>query len=82
MIEISCIILHILSEYVGDGLYNFLFSVGKDQTYKIEDKRLIVFELDEVKDKTMSLRLAESKKVPPYSKTFSGLSSRILDTKS
>ncbi|WP_339917152.1 TraG family conjugative transposon ATPase [Yeosuana marina] len=42
--------LHILSEYVGDGLYNFLFSVGADQTYKIEDKRLIVFELDEVKD--------------------------------
>ncbi|SFZ89511.1 Bacteroides conjugation system ATPase, TraG family [Flaviramulus basaltis] len=42
--------LHILSEYVGDGLYHFLFSVGEDQTYKIEDKRLIVFELDEVKD--------------------------------
>jgi len=33
--------LHVMSEYVGDGLY---------QTYKIEDKRLIVFELDEVKD--------------------------------
>lgn len=42
--------LHILSEYVGDGLYSFLFSTSKDQTYKIEDKRLIVFELDEVKD--------------------------------
>ena len=42
--------LHILSEYVEDGLYSFLFNVGKDQTYKIEDKRLIVFELDEVKD--------------------------------
>ena len=42
--------LHILSEYVDDGLYNFLFSVSEDQTYKIEDKRLIVFELDEVKD--------------------------------
>jgi conjugal transfer ATP-binding protein TraC len=42
--------LHILSEYVCDGLYNFLFSAGEDQTYKIEDKRLIVFELDEVKD--------------------------------
>ncbi len=42
--------LHILSEYVGDGLYSFLFSVNEDQTYKIEDKRLIVFELDEVKD--------------------------------
>ncbi|MCX2681882.1 TraG family conjugative transposon ATPase [Galbibacter sp. EGI 63066] len=42
--------LHILSEYVGDGLYSFLFNVGEDQTYKIEDKRMIVFELDEVKD--------------------------------
>ncbi|GAA3657394.1 TraG family conjugative transposon ATPase [Flavivirga jejuensis] len=42
--------LHILSEYVDDGLYSFLFSVSEDQSYKIEDKRLIVFELDEVKD--------------------------------
>ncbi|MEP6262864.1 MAG: TraG family conjugative transposon ATPase [Gillisia sp.] len=42
--------LHIMSEYVGEGLYSFLFEIGEDQTYKIEDKRLIVFELDEVKD--------------------------------
>lgn len=42
--------LHILSEYVGEGLYSFLFHVSEDQTYKIEDKRLIVFELDDVKD--------------------------------
>ena len=42
--------LHILSEYVYDGLYSFLFNVNEDQTYKIEDKHLIVFELDEVKD--------------------------------
>lgn len=42
--------LHILSEYVDDGLYSFLFHVSEDQTYKIEDKRMIVFELDEVKD--------------------------------
>lgn len=42
--------LHVLSEYIGDGLYSFLFEVSEDQTYKIEDKRLIVFELDEVKD--------------------------------
>lgn len=42
--------LHILSEYVDDGLYSFLFHASEDQTYKIEDKRLIVFELDEVKD--------------------------------
>ena len=42
--------LHIISEYVGEGIYSFLFEIGEDQTYKIEDKRLIVFELDEVKD--------------------------------
>lgn len=42
--------LHILSEYVGDGLYGFLFEVDRDQSYRLEDKRLIVFELDEVKD--------------------------------
>ena len=42
--------LHIMSEYVDKGIYSFLFEVGEDQTYKIEDKRLIVFELDEVKD--------------------------------
>lgn len=42
--------LHLLSEYVGDGLYSFLFEMESDQSYKIEDKRLIVFELDEVKD--------------------------------
>lgn len=42
--------LHVMSEYVGDGLYSFLFKVSEDQTYKLEDKRLIVFELDEVKD--------------------------------
>lgn len=42
--------LHILSEYVDGGLYSFLFSTQEDQTCKIEDKRMIVFELDEVKD--------------------------------
>ncbi|WP_136468536.1 TraG family conjugative transposon ATPase [Flagellimonas onchidii] len=42
--------LHILSEYVGDGLYSFLFGTTEDQSYRIEDKRLIVFELDEVRD--------------------------------
>ena len=42
--------LHILSEYVGDGPYSFLFNTGADQAYTIEDKRLIIFELDEVRD--------------------------------
>ncbi|MCK0160469.1 TraG family conjugative transposon ATPase [Allomuricauda sp. F6463D] len=42
--------LHILSEYVGDGIYSFLFVASEDRPYRLEDKRLIVFELDEVKD--------------------------------
>ncbi|RIV37525.1 TraG family conjugative transposon ATPase [Flagellimonas lutimaris] len=42
--------LHILSEYVGDGIYSFLFKVGEDQSHRLEDKRLIIFELDEVRD--------------------------------
>ncbi|MFD2586070.1 TraG family conjugative transposon ATPase [Croceitalea marina] len=42
--------LHILSEYVDNGLYSFLFASSEDQTYRLEDKRLIIFELDEVKD--------------------------------
>lgn len=44
------IFLLIISEYVEDGLYSFLFEVSEDQSYKIEDKKLIIFELDEVKD--------------------------------
>ncbi|MER3374583.1 MAG: TraG family conjugative transposon ATPase [Allomuricauda sp.] len=42
--------LHILSEYVQSGPYSFLFNSGADQTYTLEDKRMIVFELDEVRD--------------------------------
>ena len=42
--------LHILSEYVGEGLYSFLFKVAKDRSHRLEDKRLIIFELDEVRD--------------------------------
>src|SRR5690606_8804340 len=42
--------LHILSEYVGDGLYSLLFRIGADQSHRLEDKRLIIFELDEVRD--------------------------------
>ncbi len=42
--------LHILSEYVDGGLYSFLFEVREDQSFRIEDKRLIIFELDEVRD--------------------------------
>ena len=43
-------LLHILSEYVPGGLYHFLFAKGEDQTYRLEDKRMIIFELDEVRD--------------------------------
>ena len=42
--------LHIMSEYVGEGLYSFLFEVKSDQNFSIKDKRLIVFELDEIRD--------------------------------
>lgn len=42
--------LHILSEYIDEGIYSYLFETSKDQSYKLEDKRIIIFELDEVKD--------------------------------
>lgn len=42
--------LHILSEYIDEGLYGFLFEVQEDQSFRLEDKRLIVFELDEIRD--------------------------------
>ena len=58
--------LHIMSEYVGEGLYSFLFEVSEDQSYKIEDKRLIVFELDEVKDNKEVLLQRLSSLSPPY----------------
>ena len=40
--------LHVLSEYVRDGLYSFLFKTAEDQSYQLEEKQLIIFELDEV----------------------------------
>src|SRR5690606_9496925 len=42
--------LHIMSEYVKDGLYSFLFEISEDQSFRLEEKRLIVFELDEIRD--------------------------------
>ena len=42
--------LHIMSEYVGEGLYSFLFEISEDQSFRLEEKRLIVFELDEIRD--------------------------------
>ena len=42
--------LHVMSEYVKGGLYSFLFERKVDQSYRLEEKRLIVFELDEIRD--------------------------------
>ena len=42
--------LHIMSEYVKDGIYSFLFEISEDQSFRLEEKRLIVFELDEIRD--------------------------------
>lgn len=42
--------LHIMSEYVQGGLYSFLFEISEDQSFRLEEKRLIVFELDEIRD--------------------------------
>lgn len=41
---------HIMSEYVRGGLYSFLFEQREDQSFRLEEKRLIVFELDEIRD--------------------------------
>ena len=42
--------LHIMSEYVKGGLYSFLFEISENQSFRLEEKRLIVFELDEIRD--------------------------------
>ncbi|MDT0642201.1 TraG family conjugative transposon ATPase [Zunongwangia sp. F363] len=42
--------LHIISEYVGNGLYSYLFREQQGQSYRLEEKRLIIFELDEIRD--------------------------------
>ena len=42
--------LHVLSQYVEGGLYSFLFASGADQTHTLEEKQLIIFELDEVRE--------------------------------
>ncbi|HET8855678.1 MAG TPA: DUF87 domain-containing protein, partial [Salinimicrobium sp.] len=42
--------LHIMSEYVKDGLYSYLFDISGNESFSVEDKRLIIFELDEVRD--------------------------------
>jgi type IV secretory pathway VirB4 component len=49
--------LHITSEFTGDGIYSFLFASSSDESYKIEDKKFIIFELDEVKDNHVLLSI-------------------------
>lgn len=41
-------VLHLLSEYVKGGIYSFLFEATEDLSFQLHDKRIIVFELDEV----------------------------------
>ena len=47
----------IASEFVNNGIYSFLFSSETDESHKIEDKKFIVFELDEVKDNHVLLSI-------------------------
>ncbi len=42
--------LHVMSEYVEGGLYAFLFEQTEDTSYQFEDKKIVVFELDDVQD--------------------------------
>lgn len=49
--------LHIASEFIGHGIYSFLFKDNKDTSSRIEDKKFVVFELDEVKDNHVLLSI-------------------------
>lgn len=49
--------LHTCSEFVGEGMYSFLFENTEDSSYQIEGKKFVVFELDEVKDNSLLLTI-------------------------
>ncbi|PKK91588.1 MAG: hypothetical protein CVV62_00875, partial [Tenericutes bacterium HGW-Tenericutes-7] len=49
--------LHITSEFIGRGIYSFLFEAKTDDSYKIEGKKFIIFELDEIKDNQVLLTI-------------------------
>ena len=49
--------LHMTSDFVKDGLLAFLFKDDEDNSYKLEDKSFIVFELDEIKDDKLLLSI-------------------------
>ena len=49
--------LHICSEFVGQGIYSFLFKGKDDESKRIGDRKFIVFELDEVKENPVLLTI-------------------------
>ncbi len=49
--------LHITSEFIGNGLYAFLFQAKTDESEKIEGKKFIVFELDDIKENPLLLTI-------------------------
>ena len=49
--------LHICSEFVGKGIYSFLFRNSENSEQEIGERRFIVFELDEVKENPVLLTI-------------------------
>lgn len=49
--------LHITSEFIGKGIYSFMFTETSDVSHRIEGKKFIIFELDEVKDNHVLLTI-------------------------
>lgn len=49
--------LHITSEFIGRGIYSFLFDAKTDESHRIEGKKFVVFELDEIKDNHLLLTI-------------------------
>jgi len=49
--------IHICSEFVGTGIYSFLFKKSSSQSERIGGKKFIVFELDEVKENAVLLTI-------------------------
>ncbi len=41
--------LHMCREFVGDGAYSFLLKEEEQDEFKVEDKRMVIFEFDEAK---------------------------------
>lgn len=49
--------LHVGSDFIGEGLYANLFRDAADQSASFKDKKLIVFELDEIKENRLLLSI-------------------------